>query len=145
VEFVIGTYKTLGLSEIDESAQRALMQMGQILFYPPNVAGWPGGANWLTSQTVIARENFVASLMNSPALQQSSWLDRVPMKASAAASQLVQMILHGDASPRALGQLTDYLNGAGTSALGMFSGENYQERVRGAAYLTMAMPAYQLN
>jgi len=27
----------------------------------------------------------------------------------------------------------------------MLSGENYEERVRGAAYLTMAMPAYQLN
>lgn len=145
VEFVVGTYNTLGLNEIDETAQRALMQMGQILFYPPNVAGWPGGANWLTSQTVIARENFVASLMNSPVMQQSSWMDRLPMKASAAASQLVQTILCGDASPSALAQLGDYLNGTGTSALGMFSGENYQERVRGAAYLTMAMPAYQLN
>lgn len=144
VEFVIGTYKTLGLNDIDQTAQRALVQMGQILFYPPNVAGWPGGANWLTSQTVIARENFVASLLNSPAMQ-SSWMDRVPVKASSAASQLVQTILYGDASPSATGQLTDYLNGAGTSALGMFSGENYQERVRGAAYLTMAMPAYQLN
>jgi uncharacterized protein (DUF1800 family) len=145
VEFVVGTYKTLGLNEIDETAQRALVQMGQILFYPPNVAGWPGGANWLTSQTVIARENFVAGLMNSPAMQQSSWMDSVPVKASAAASQLVQTILYGDASPSALAQLADYLNGAGTSALGMFSAENYQERVRGAAYLTMAMPAYQLN
>lgn len=144
VEFVIGTYKALDVPEIDETAQRALVQMGQILFYPPNVAGWPGGANWLTSQTVIARENFVASLMNSP-LMQNSWMDRVPIKAGAAASQFVQKILYGDASPSALAQLGDYLNGAGTSALGMLSGENYQERVRGAAYLTMAMPAYQLN
>jgi hypothetical protein len=58
---------------------------------------------------------------------------------------MVHRILLGDASPSAVAQLTDYLNGAGTSALGMLSGENYQERVRGAAYLTMAMPAYQLN
>lgn len=145
VEFVTGTYKALGLTQIDQSAQRALVQMGQILFYPPNVAGWPGGANWLTSQTVIARENFVAGLMNSPTMEQVSWMNRLPLKASTAASDLVQTILYGDASPSALAQLADYLNGAGTSALGMFSGENYQERVRGAAYLTMAMPAYQLN
>lgn len=145
VEFVVGTYKSLGLNEIDESAQRALVQMGQILFYPPNVAGWPGGANWLTSQTVIARENFVAGLMNSPMMDQVSWMQQIPMKASAAASQLVHEILHGDASPSAIAQLTGYLDGTGTSALGMLSGENYQERVRGAAYLTMAMPAYQLN
>ena len=145
VEFVVGTYKSFGLGQIDRSAQRALVQMGQILFYPPNVAGWPGGANWLTSQTMIARENFAAGLMNSPLMEQGSWIEQVPMKAGAAASQLVRTILNDDASPSALSQLSDYLNGTGTSALGMFSGENYQERVRGAAYLTMAMPAYQLN
>jgi uncharacterized protein (DUF1800 family) len=145
VEFVVGTYKTLGLDQIDERAQRALVQMGQILFYPPNVAGWPGGANWLTSQTVIARENFVAGLVNSPMMDQVAWMRDMPMSAAAAAPQLVSTILHGDASPSAIAQLTDYLNGAGTSALGMLSGENYQERIRGAAYLTMAMPAYQLN
>src|SRR5581483_8045159 len=66
VEFTIGTYKAMGAKEIDDRAQRALLQMGQVLFYPPNVAGWPGGANWLTSQTVIARENFLASIVNSP-------------------------------------------------------------------------------
>jgi uncharacterized protein (DUF1800 family) len=145
VEFVVGTYKTLGLTQIDETAQRALVQMGQILFYPPNVAGWPGGANWLTSQTVIARENFVAGLVNSPMMDEVAWTNGMPMNARAAASQLVTTILHGDASPSAIAQLADYLNGTGTSALGMLSGENYQERVRGATYLTMAMPAYQLN
>ncbi len=145
VEFVVGTYKSFDVKEVDEGAQRALVQMGQILFYPPNVAGWPGGANWLTSQTVIARENFVAGLMNSPMMEGASWMERLPMKASAAASQLVQTILYGDASPSAIAQVAGYLNGTGTSALGMLSGENYQERVRGAAYLTMAMPAYQLN
>lgn len=145
VEFVVGTYKSLGLSEIDRSAQRALVQMGQIVFYPPNVAGWPGGANWLTSQTIIARENFVAGLMNSPMMDGAAWMQQIPLKASTAATQLVHTILLGDASPSAIAQLTGYLDGTGTSALGMLSGENYQERVRGAAYLTMAMPAYQLN
>ena len=145
VEFVVGTYKALELSEVEPSVQRALVQMGQILFYPPNVAGWPGGENWLTSQTAIARANFVAGLMNSPVMQQAPWMNALPLKASDAAEQLVQTVLFGDASPSAVSQLAGYLNGTGTSALGMFSGENYQERSRGAAYLTMAMPAYQLN
>jgi hypothetical protein len=119
--------------------------MGQIVFYPPNVAGWPGGANWLTSQTTIARENFVASLVNSPMMEQAAWMQSVPLEPGKAAADLVQRILLGDASPLALSQLSGYLNGDGTSALGALSAENYQERVRGAAYLTMAMPAYQLN
>jgi len=144
-EFVIGTYKAFDAKQIDDRAQRALVQMGQILFYPPNVAGWPGGANWLTSQTVIARENFLASMVNSPMMDDVDWMRQVPMKATQAAQVLVQTVLGGDASPQSIAQLTDYLNGANTSALGMLSGENYPERIRGAAYLTMAMPAYQLN
>lgn len=145
VEFVVGTYKAMGIGPIDLRAQAALNQMGQILFYPPNVAGWPGGENWLTSQTMIARQNFVASLVNSPAMQDAAWVNDVPIKAPEAASDLVSRILLGDASPKGIAQLTNYLNGTDTSALGMLSGENYEERVRGAAYLTMAMPAYQLN
>jgi uncharacterized protein (DUF1800 family) len=145
VEFVVGTYKAFGLDQIGEQGQRALNQMGQVLFYPPNVAGWPGGANWLTSQTMIARANFVAGLVNSPAMSDAAWINEVPMQAAPAANLLVQRILAGDASPKALTQLAQYLNGANTSALGTLSPENFQERVRGAAYLTMAMPAYQLG
>jgi uncharacterized protein (DUF1800 family) len=145
VEFVVGTYRALDLTTIDERAQRALVQMGQILFYPPNVAGWPGGANWLTSQTMIARQNFLAALVNSPAMEQAGWMRDVPVNAAHAASDLIGTLLQGDASASAAHDVAAYLNGAGTSALGMLSGENYQERVRGAAYLTMAMPAYQLS
>jgi uncharacterized protein (DUF1800 family) len=145
VEYLVGTYKAFDLTQIDPSALRALNQMGQVLFYPPNVAGWPGGSNWITSQTTIARENFVTGLVNSPAMSGNSWLSSVPMQAMPAAQAIVSAILHGDASPRGIAQIADYLNGAGTSALGTLSGENYPERVRGAAYLTMAMPAYQLN
>jgi uncharacterized protein (DUF1800 family) len=33
-------------------------QMGQPLFAPPNVKGWPGGRSWLNTATVLARHNF---------------------------------------------------------------------------------------
>ncbi|MEI9809967.1 MAG: DUF1800 family protein [Bacteroidota bacterium] len=29
--------------------------LGQILFYPPNVAGWPGGKTWIDSSTLMMR------------------------------------------------------------------------------------------
>jgi Protein of unknown function (DUF1800) len=29
--------------------------LGQILFYPPNVAGWAGGKNWIDSSTLMVR------------------------------------------------------------------------------------------
>lgn len=145
VEFVVGSYKVFGLKEIDVTAQRALAQMGQILFYPPNVAGWAGGNSWLTTQMMIARENFSTALTNSQMMASSSWLTNVPMNAVQATHELVRTILENDASASTVAKVQNYLNGVNTSALGMLSGENYQERVRGAAYLTMAMPAYQLN
>jgi len=144
VEFVVGTHKALGLAQIDDSARRALAAMGQVLFYPPNVAGWPGGQNWITSQMMLARQNFVAGLVTSQAMADSTWMNALPLQARTAANDLVAAILQGDASPLATAQLVAYLNGEGESALGMLSGENRDERVRGAAYLTMAMPAFQL-
>jgi uncharacterized protein (DUF1800 family) len=39
-----------------------LTRMGQRLFYPPSVAGWPGGLGWLGGSTILARANFAAWL-----------------------------------------------------------------------------------
>jgi hypothetical protein len=36
--------------------------MGQLLFAPPNVKGWPGGRSWLNTSTVLERANFAAAL-----------------------------------------------------------------------------------
>ncbi len=37
-----------------------LTKMGQRLFFPPSVAGWPDGLSWLNDQEVLARANFTA-------------------------------------------------------------------------------------
>ncbi|HEY5258300.1 MAG TPA: DUF1800 domain-containing protein [Candidatus Baltobacteraceae bacterium] len=144
-EFVVGTYKSLGLAQVDGIGLRAMRAMGQILFYPPNVAGWPPGANWMTSQMLISRQNFVAALVNEPAVGETAWVAALPDDAAKASHDLVATLLQGDASKQSFVQLASYLDGTNTSALGALSTENRDERLRGAAYLTMAMPAYQLN
>ncbi len=145
VEFVVGTYKALGVPQMDAGVLLSLRGMGQELFYPPNVAGWPGGENWLTSDTMIARQNFLKRAVNSQTIGQSSWLRGMPMQPKAVAQSLVGSVLQGDAAPASMYKLDGYLGGAGASALAALSPENYDERVSGAAYLTMAMPAYQLS
>ncbi len=40
----------------------AAEKMGQRLFRPPNVAGWPGGLDWLSGAALVARNNFAAWL-----------------------------------------------------------------------------------
>jgi uncharacterized protein (DUF1800 family) len=145
VEFAVGTYKVLGMAQLDETALPALHQMGQELFNPPNVAGWPGGQNWLTSGTMIARQNFLTQLLDSQTLTQSSWLEKLPVQTRTASQTLVATILQGDAAPAALYELDGYLSGAGSAALAALTTENYGQRISAAAYLAMAMPAYQLN
>jgi uncharacterized protein (DUF1800 family) len=41
-----------------------LGRMGQLLFQPPSVAGWPGGLEWLRGPTIVARTNFGAWLVD---------------------------------------------------------------------------------
>jgi uncharacterized protein (DUF1800 family) len=43
-----------------------LTKMGQRLFFPPGVAGWPGGLAWLGGQAVVARANFAAWITAPP-------------------------------------------------------------------------------
>ncbi|MCO6497203.1 MAG: DUF1800 domain-containing protein [Chitinophagaceae bacterium] len=42
----------LGRPEVQLVFQKSL---GQLLFYPPNVAGWPGGKTWIDSSTLMLR------------------------------------------------------------------------------------------
>jgi uncharacterized protein (DUF1800 family) len=145
VEFVVGTYKALGLPTVDPSALVALQQMGQRLFFPPSVAGWPGGANWLTSGTMIARQNFLTRLLDSQTLQSSSWLQSLPVTSQAAAQRIAETLLENDAAPASLAEFENYLSGKGSAALPSLSVENYDQRVGGAVYLAMATPGYQLG
>jgi uncharacterized protein (DUF1800 family) len=145
VEFVVGTYKTLGLSPVDVRALPALAQMGQRLFFPPSVAGWPGGQNWLTSGTMIARQNFLTRVLGAQALSSSAWLRELALTPQDVSRRLSVTILQDDAAPASLVELQGYLGGAGSAALATLSVENYDQRLRGAVYLAMATPAYQLN
>ncbi|MBP3955748.1 DUF1800 domain-containing protein [Gemmata sp. G18] len=45
-----------------QSLVKWLNGMGQALFAPPNVKGWPGGRTWLNTATVLERNNFAAEL-----------------------------------------------------------------------------------
>ncbi|MEP6596497.1 MAG: DUF1800 family protein, partial [Ginsengibacter sp.] len=39
--------------------------LGQILFYPPNVAGWPGGKSWIDSSSLMLRLSIPYVLTNA--------------------------------------------------------------------------------
>src|SRR5262249_5855726 len=38
-------------------------RMGQDLFDPPNVGGWPDGRDWITTRSAIGRANFASAMI----------------------------------------------------------------------------------
>ena len=72
MEFVLGAVQAVYRRFGEENPEyRSLPQtllvpwldaMGQRLFEPPNVKGWPGGPSWLNTSTVLSRDNFAGAL-----------------------------------------------------------------------------------
>lgn len=65
-EFVVGAARALELTAPPPSTlllAEVTANLGQDLFRPPNVFGWPGGRAWLTSRTLIGRTNFAHALV----------------------------------------------------------------------------------
>ena len=60
VELVAGTLRTFEIHPFDlRPAVFACAALGQNLFAPPNVKGWPGGDAWITSSTLLARKQWI--------------------------------------------------------------------------------------
>ncbi|MFM0111965.1 DUF1800 domain-containing protein [Paraburkholderia nemoris] len=66
VEFVVGTLRAFDIG-YDNTAPFAaqIRTLGENLFYPPNVKGWPGGTIWINSSTLLARKQFVEQLFRA--------------------------------------------------------------------------------
>ena len=56
VELIVGIQRMLPMTLENEEALLVLQRvLGQLLFYPPNVAGWPGGKAWIDSSSLMMR------------------------------------------------------------------------------------------
>jgi hypothetical protein len=77
-EFVIGALSALEIRDARTIVLADwLSRLGQDLFFPPNVGGWPGGRGWLGSRGLIARVNFAAVLADGHAVGCAEPLDAV--------------------------------------------------------------------
>ena len=56
VELLVGLRRTIPI-EFEKEEVMLLFEglLGQVLFYPPNVAGWPGGRSWIDSSSLMFR------------------------------------------------------------------------------------------
>jgi uncharacterized protein (DUF1800 family) len=164
VQFYLGAVQDMGLAiaPIPRLTINPLRQMGQALFYPPNVRGWVGGRQWINSATISARRQFVESLfvpLDENALNADEQIDLVAARSNgiehftvddapfaplarldpgAAAAQLSANLLPGTSAPELNEPIAQFITGAGNEE------KQRLRRLRRAAVTLMQSPEYQL-
>ena len=63
-EFMVHVLKALQAPQLARLAVVSAHDMGQVLFDPPDVGGWPNNDAWISSNTVVARVNFVSAVLS---------------------------------------------------------------------------------
>jgi uncharacterized protein (DUF1800 family) len=65
VELLVGLNRQFYITYENPQVQLLFQKaLGQVLFYPPNVAGWPGGRNWIDTSSLMYRIKIPSTLLN---------------------------------------------------------------------------------
>ncbi|GCE13328.1 DUF1800 domain-containing protein [Tengunoibacter tsumagoiensis] len=177
-EFVVGIQRALGIQGNGNGLPAEVMSMGQELFNPPNVAGWPAdkvSAYWLNSGTWMARLNYINLVLMGTKAKNVSYpgLDLQKLVNDQHISTPEQFVdyfssflLDGRLDAGRKSELVSYFTTSlqsGTQAttavstkagkkgktepqITLGNGKSYPiSNVRGALYLLLSLPEYQLN
>lgn len=126
VDYLTVSLRSLGATVSPKAAVATLNNMGQLPFDPPSVFGWPAGAAWINTSTMLDRYNFPLLVQN-------------PENAAIALEDSL------DASTRTL-----FPEGLPSDVLRVIQQSNDSltdttEKVRNLIRLTMCTPYYNLN
>jgi uncharacterized protein (DUF1800 family) len=156
VEYLAGISRALRLETDAFGFNGSAQRMGQALFDPPNVAGWPGGAQWFNSTSWLERVNQLnrmLSVRQDPHTQAPQFLPAITRYQLNTPEKLVDyylaLLVDGQVAPERRQVLVDY------ARLGSLwppkSLDTLKEtdpavdrKVRGLVYLIMAMPEFHL-
>ena len=66
IELLVGIRRLIPMQFANQDGLQLLQRaLGQVLFFPPNVAGWPGGKTWIDSSTLLLRMRVPQLLANA--------------------------------------------------------------------------------
>ena len=162
IEFTVGAYRALDVQGDGQGLNTLTTLMGQPVFDPPNVAGWPGdktSANWLNSGGWMTRLNYIDVLLARGTLTGKKAQPLIDLQGMVNAHNLgspddfvdhfSSFLLDGPLPTDRRSQVLNYLTASGNASseqITLNGGKTYPlNRVRGALYLIMASPEYQLN
>lgn len=158
VDLIAGIMRSL---QVEFENPRALVfvqkALGQTLFNPPNVAGWPGGKIWIDNATLMLRLNLVSYLFNASDMNlrvkddlkaQVRGKAKRRLKASVNLTPFVQALQH-ESESQVFDSLRDFHLLASTS-ISKASIDSYTIRSNKDTYIKslnlrlMSLPEYQL-
>lgn len=169
-EFVVGAVRAVGLEPtvpVLTVMGQAMASMGQTLFDPPNVAGWPGdklSSTWMSTQVWITRVNFINLLLEAAtgALRgrgglatsagasplQRTLTEQHLSKPADALNYFIALLLDNQLASDRRAVLLEALTSATAAGatLSLAGGVTVSAAAaREALYLLMSMPEYQMN
>ncbi|GAC1385521.1 MAG: hypothetical protein NVSMB33_14660 [Ktedonobacteraceae bacterium] len=162
-ELVAGTYRALTVQGNGKGLEYLTAVMGQTLFDPPNVAGWPAdkvSALWLNSGTWMTRLNYIDMLLSGNRNPTSNVNNSVDIQGIVKAHAIdtperfvdffTATLLDGVVEKDRRAQFITYFTQQNTSKrsahITLTNGKSYPlNNVRGTLYLILASPEYQLN
>ncbi len=66
IELIVGTVHVLGVPVPEKTQLVRMMQgLGQTPFDPPNVKGWAGGESWVSTYTLLLRQQFLRRIVEA--------------------------------------------------------------------------------
>lgn len=132
VEAVVAMSKALAVPAHDAAWDGPLARMGQQLFTPPSVGGWPRGAEWLSPAAVIAR--YDAALVAVDLARAAPAVGRAPLPAAGDLAGWSRALALPALSASTSRSVQDYLasHAAGSAA----------ERQAGVAALLLTCPEW---
>jgi uncharacterized protein (DUF1800 family) len=157
IELIVSSIRTLGLPVRPLSVLlSAADMMGQSLFQPPTVEGWPGGRSWINTSTLFVRQNLLVYLVTgrSPSglsiPADDAAFDPMPLVGSLAdsrgladadgvrdaAARLLRFCLGGEPHPQRVEAVEGLLADVGDRL--------DRDRALALVCLVTAMPEYQL-
>ena len=155
VEYVASIVRAAELETNGKDYVSSVRRMGQTLFNPPNVAGWPGGAQWFNSTTWLERSNQLNRVLtvrrdgDSKPMKLFQTLQRHKLdNPEKVVDHFLKLLVDGQVRPEQRQLLLKYLNDGN---LWPKPGIAYKEtdpivdrKIRGLVYLIMAMPEFHL-
>jgi uncharacterized protein (DUF1800 family) len=158
IDFLAGTMRTLDVNFQNKQSLLFLQRAaGQMLFNPPNVAGWPGGKSWIDNATLMLRLNLVPNLINMAELNmrvkeqaEEPETENAGRKLNARVNfQPLENLVQGKTEAGMLKELTNYLLQSppafsSDQLLAAYKQSGKTDFVKTASTMLLALPEYQV-